>query len=92
MTQTGIYVGNFSAPIILGFIIEASGYSAAWLTAAGITAIVVGSLYEGPGRGAAYGTAAVGMVVLIVIGLALAAPFIRGERLEQSAPTPAPAA
>lgn len=44
---------------------------------AGITAVVIGSLYEGPGRAVAYGAAAVGMLVFTAIGMGLAAPFIR---------------
>lgn len=44
---------------------------------AGIAAPVIAGLYEGPGRAVAYGAAAVGMVVLVVIGVALAWPFIQ---------------
>ena len=44
---------------------------------AGIAAPVIASLYEGPGRAVAYGAAAVGMVVLVAIGVALAWPFIQ---------------
>jgi len=44
---------------------------------AGIAAPIVGALYDGPGRAAAYGAAAIGMVVLVAIGVALAWPFIR---------------
>jgi len=47
---------------------------------AGIAAPVVAGLYEGPGRAVAYGAAAVGMLVLVVIGVALAWPFIRDRR------------
>lgn len=47
---------------------------------AGIAAPVVAGLYEGPGRAVAYGAAAVGMLVLVVIGMALAWPFIRDRR------------
>jgi MFS family permease len=57
---------------------------AAQALAAGITAIVVGALYEGFGRGAAYTAAAVGIVILVVVGMALALPFIRGQRPEPS--------
>jgi MFS family permease len=44
---------------------------------AGITAVVVGALYEGPGRAVAYATAAVGMVIFVIVGVALAMPFIK---------------
>jgi MFS transporter, DHA1 family, tetracycline resistance protein len=44
---------------------------------AGITAVIIGALYEGPGRAVAYAAAAGGMLVLVVIGVALAMPFIR---------------
>ncbi len=47
---------------------------------AGIAAPVVAGLYEGPGRAVAYGAAAVGMLVLVVIGMALGWPFIRDRR------------
>lgn len=53
---------------------------AAQALAAGITAIVVGSLYENSGRAVAYGAAAVAMVILIAAAVVLAAPFIRGDR------------
>lgn len=46
---------------------------------AAITAGAMGALYEGPGRAVAYGTAAVAMIVLVVIGVALAWPFVRGR-------------
>ena len=39
ITQTGIYVGSFSAPIIFGLVVDASGYTAAWLMAGSLTAI-----------------------------------------------------
>jgi hypothetical protein len=45
---------------------------------------MVGALYEGFGRGAAYTAAAVGMIALVVVGMALALPFIRGQRPELS--------
>lgn len=57
---------------------------AAQALAAGITAIVVGALYEHSGREVAYGAAAVGMVALVLVGVALALPFIRGRRPEPS--------
>lgn len=47
---------------------------------AGIAAPVIAGLYEGPGRAVAYGTAAVGMLVLVAIGVALAWPFIKDRR------------
>ena len=52
---------------------------AAQALVAAITAGAIGAIYEGPGRAVAYGTAAVAMVVLAVIGCALAWPFIRGR-------------
>ncbi len=53
---------------------------AAQALTAGITAIVVGSLYDNSGRAIAYGTAAAAMVLVIAIAVVLAAPFIRGNR------------
>ncbi len=53
---------------------------AAQALTAGITAIVVGGLYDTSGRAVAYGTAAAAMVLLIAIAMVLAAPFIRGKR------------
>ena len=50
---------------------------AAQALTAGIAAPVIAGLYEGPGRAVAYGAAAGGMVVLVVIGVALAWPFIQ---------------
>ncbi len=47
---------------------------------AGITAIVVGYLYETSGRAAAYATAAGAMAFMIIIAVALAAPFIWGDQ------------
>ncbi len=44
---------------------------------AGVTAIVVGATYDVSGRAAAYGVTAGGMVVMIVAGMALAAPTWR---------------
>jgi MFS family permease len=52
---------------------------------AGITAVVVGALYEGPGRAVAYATAAVGMVIFVIVGVALAMPFIK-DRTRALAP------
>lgn len=46
---------------------------------AGIAAPVIAAVYEGPGRAAAYGSAAAGMLVLTAIGIALAWPFIRAK-------------
>ena len=66
---------------------------AAQALAAGITAIVVGGLYEEYGRATAYTSAAVAMLVLVVVGLALALPFLRRDRPEPSehpAPTTSP--
>ena len=53
---------------------------AAQALSAGITAIIIGSIYEGSGRGLAFAAASLGMVVLVVVGLVLAMPFIRGDR------------
>lgn len=55
---------------------------------AGVTAPVIAALYEGPGRAVAYGTAAVGMVVLVIIGVALAWPFIRDRTRSLAPPAP----
>lgn len=55
---------------------------------AGVTAPVIAGLYEGPGRAVAYGTAAVGMVVLVIIGVALAWPFIRDRTRSLAPPAP----
>lgn len=50
---------------------------------AGITAIVIGGLYDANGRAVAYGVAAVAMVCFVVIGMALAAEFwTRGRHRE----------
>lgn len=49
---------------------------------AGITAIVIGAIYEGSGRAAAYATAAAIMLVLTAAGVWLGLPFIRGRRTE----------
>jgi AAHS family 4-hydroxybenzoate transporter-like MFS transporter len=62
---------------------------AAQALAAGITAILVGGIYEQSGRGAAYTAAAVGMVALVVVGMVLALPFIRGQRPKPSEHPPA---
>lgn len=42
LTQTGVYIGVFSAPIVTGRIIDAAGYSAMWLVvgAVGIAAAI----------------------------------------------------
>ncbi|MEM7141947.1 MAG: MFS transporter [Actinomycetota bacterium] len=65
---------------------------AAQSVVAGITAVVVGALYEGPGRAVAYGASAVGMVVLVLVGVWLAWPFIRDRnlRLLDDVPDPGP--
>ncbi len=52
---------------------------------AGITAIVVGGLYDGFGRTVAYSVAAVGMIVCVVVALALAAPTLRALRRQRRA-------
>lgn len=52
---------------------------AAQALVAAITAGSIGAIYEGPGRAAAYATASIAMVVLAVIGVVLAWPFIRGR-------------
>lgn len=46
---------------------------------AGFTAIVIGAMYDNSGREAAYAAAAVGMIVMVVIGMWLAVEFWRGE-------------
>lgn len=48
---------------------------------AGVSAPVIGALYEGHGRTVAYTVAAAGMVVLVALGLALAGPAwrLRGD-------------
>jgi MFS family permease len=51
---------------------------------AGITAIVIGAVYEGSGRAAAYTTAAAIMVVLTLGGVWLALPFIRARRSDDA--------
>ncbi len=53
---------------------------AAQALSAGITAIVVGAVYEEFGRAAAYAAAAGGMLLLVALGFALAAPFIRRQQ------------
>jgi len=55
---------------------------AAQALVAGITAIIIGSLYQGAGRAIAYGVGALGMVVLIGVGMALAAEFWRTRQHE----------
>lgn len=55
---------------------------AAQALVAGITAIIIGSLYQGAGRAVAYGAGALGMVILIVVGMALAAQFWRNKQHE----------
>ena len=50
---------------------------AAQALSGGITAIVIGAIYDGAGRATAYGATAIGMLVLVAAGLVLAAPFIR---------------
>lgn len=52
---------------------------------AGITAILIGAIYEHSGRAAAYATSAAIMLVLTVIGVVLGLPFIRGRRRESEA-------
>ena len=39
ITQTGIYIGSFSAPIIFGVVVNAAGYGTAWLLAAAVAAL-----------------------------------------------------
>lgn len=34
VTQTGVYIGALSGPVVFGLIVDAFGYTAAWLTAA----------------------------------------------------------
>ncbi|MDH3607073.1 MAG: MFS transporter, partial [Acidimicrobiia bacterium] len=47
---------------------------------AGITAIVVGALYQGAGRAIAYAAGAAGMVLFTIVGLVLAEEFWRARR------------
>ncbi len=47
---------------------------------AGATAIVIGAIYESSGRAAAYSTAATIMLVLVLMGVLLGLPFLRGRR------------
>ncbi len=54
---------------------------AAQALTAGVTAIVVGSLYGGQGRFAAYAATAFGMLVCVVVGMYLARDFRRQRRL-----------
>ncbi len=61
---------------------------AAQALGAGITAIVIGAIYEASGRAAAYTTAAVMMVSLIAVSVVLALPFIRGHRPHAAEPEP----
>ena len=44
---------------------------------AGITAIIIGAVYEGSGRSLAYAVTAISMVVVVAIGMWLSAPFWR---------------
>jgi MFS family permease len=53
---------------------------AAQALVAGITAIIIGSLYQGAGRAVAYGVGALGMLILIIVGMALAAEFWRKKQ------------
>ena len=53
---------------------------AAQALVAGITAIIIGGLYDQFGRAAAYIASAVGMFLFVVTALALAAPTWRGRR------------
>lgn len=52
---------------------------AAQSLAAGVTAIIIGGLYDGAGRPVAYAAASVGMVAMTIIGMGLAAEFWRGD-------------
>jgi len=54
---------------------------------AGLTAIVIGAVYEDAGRAVAYAASAVGMVGLTAIGMALAAPFWRDRQHRDAPPT-----
>jgi len=54
---------------------------------AGITAIVVGALYQGAGRAIAYAAGAAGMVLFTIVGLLLAEEFWRGRRHQAAAAT-----
>lgn len=62
---------------------------AAQALAGGITAIVIGGTYDQFGRATAYAVAAVGMMALMVLGMALAAPAWtrRGRRRPAAAPS-----
>ena len=65
---------------------------AAQSVTAGITAVVVGALYEGPGRAVAYGVTGIGMLVFVAAGVWLAWPFIqdRNRGLLAADPEPEP--
>lgn len=59
---------------------------AAQALTAGVAAIVIGDVYQGSGRTAAYAVTSAGMVILVVIGMALAAPFWRNRLHERPVP------
>ena len=49
LTQTGVYVGVFSAPILTGRLIDAAGYQAMWLVVAAVgVAAAVGAIVISP--------------------------------------------
>ncbi len=62
---------------------------AAQALAGGVTAIIIGGVYDQFGRATAYGVAAVGMTVLTVVGLVLAAPEWRHRRRVERVADPA---
>ncbi|NND02578.1 MAG: MFS transporter [Acidimicrobiia bacterium] len=53
---------------------------------AGFTAIAVGALYDGSGRATAYSAAAIGMIVMVIIGMTLAVDFWRSEMRPTTTP------
>ncbi len=61
---------------------------AAQALVAGVTAIVIGALYETSGRATAYAAGAIGMVALTVVGMTLAARFWRSGRHRRTAAGP----
>ncbi|MEM9037052.1 MAG: MFS transporter [Actinomycetota bacterium] len=58
---------------------------AAQALTAGVAAIIIGVVYDGSGRAAAYTVTAAGMAILIVIGMTLAAPYWHRPKHERRA-------
>ena len=49
LTQTGVYVGVFSAPIVTGRIIDSAGYPTMWLVVASVGVIAaIGAVILSP--------------------------------------------